>query len=53
MWDDGFGWRLGAGHGGWRAMGSAATVALGVLALAEAAVVAYPGSEFAAWWRAT
>jgi hypothetical protein len=43
-------WRLGDEHSGWRAEGSAATVALAVLELAEAAVAHYPGSEFAAWW---
>jgi len=52
VWEGGVEWRLGDEHNGWKAEGSAATVALAVLELTKTAVARYPESKFAAWWRA-
>jgi len=51
VWDGGVKWQLGDELNGWRATGSAATVALAVPELAENAAAEYPESDFAEWWR--
>ena len=51
VWDGGVKWQLGDELNGWRATGSAATVALAVPELAEDGAAEYPESDFAEWWR--
>ena len=51
LWDGGIDWKLGDALNGWKAQGSARTVADAVQQLAEAACPAYPESTFVTWWK--